>query len=78
MTNKIVDVTLHIDEQTTKEERNRLCDTLLSMPGVASASCRDKHHHLMVIEYDPDAINPKEFVAAAEHRGYHSELVAML
>jgi len=78
MTDKIVDITLHIDEETSSKERNVLCDTLLDMPGVMSASCRDKHHHLMVIEYDPDMINPKEFVVAAEHRGYHSELIGML
>lgn len=78
MTDKIVDITLHIDEETTSEDRNGLCDTLLSMPGVMTAACRDKHHHLMVIEYDPDEINPKEFVIAAQQRGYHSELVGML
>lgn len=78
MTDKIVDITLHIDEETTPEDRNGFCDTLLDMPGVMSATCRDKHHHLMVIEYDPDMINPKEFVVAAEHRGYHSELIGML
>jgi len=78
MSNKMVDIIMHIDEETSHEEREDLRDTLLNMPGVMAASCRDKHRHLMVIEYDPDSINPKEFVTAAEHRGYHSELIAML
>ncbi|MFC1589151.1 ATP-binding protein [Pseudomonadota bacterium] len=78
MSSKKVDVTLHIDEETTHEDREDLFVTLLGMPGVKTASCRDKHQHLMVIEYDPDRINPKEFVVAAEHRGYHSELIGML
>ena len=78
MSNKMVDITLHIDEETTHDDREKLRDTLLEMPGVMAASCRDKHRHLMVIEYDPDEINPKEFVVAAEHRGYHSELIGML
>ena len=77
MTNKVADVTLHIDEETTPEERNGFCDTLLSMPGVMTAACRDKHHHLMVIEYDPDEVSAKEFVAAAKNSGYHSELIGM-
>ena len=78
MSNKMVDITMHIDEETSHEEREDLRDTLLDMPGVMAASCRDKHRHLMVIEYDPDSINPKEFVVAAENRGYHSELIGML
>lgn len=78
MSNKRVDITLHIDEETTHEDRENFRDTLLNMPGVIAASCRDKHRHLMVIDYDPDEINPKEFIVAAKHRGYHSELIGML
>ena len=78
MSDKMVDITMHIDEETSNEDREYLQDTLLDMPGVMAASCRDKHRHLMVIEYDPDSINPKEFVVAAEHQGYHSELIGML
>lgn len=78
MTDKIVDIILHVDEETTQGERNGLCDTLTSMPGVETASCRDKHHHLMIIEYDPDAVNPKEFITAAKYSGFHSELIGML
>ena len=78
MSNKMVDITMHIDEETSHDDREELRDTLLDMPGVMAASCRDKHRHLMVIEYDPDTINPKEFVVAAEYRGFHSELIGML
>ena len=59
MSDKMVDITMHIDEETSNEDREYLQDTLLDMPGGMAASCRDKHRHLMVIEYDPDSINPK-------------------
>ena len=78
MFNKIVDITMHIDEETSHDDREVLRDTLLDMPGVMAASCRDKHRHLMVIEYDACTSNPKEFVVAAELQGYHSELIGML
>ena len=74
----MVDITLHIDEETSHDEREGLRDKLLNMPGVMAASCRDKHRHLMIIEYDPDTVNPKEFVIAAGDRGFHSELIGML
>lgn len=80
MSNKMkrVDVMLHIDEDTSHEDREDFCDELLEIPGVMTATYRDKRPHLMIIEYDADAIAPKEFVVAAENCGYHSELVGML
>jgi len=75
---KMVDVTLHIDEEKSHEERDDFCDTLLTISGVKTASYRDERPHLLIIEYDPDAIAPKEFVVAAKYCGYHSELIGML
>ena len=75
---KMVDVTLHIDEETSHEDREGFRDTLLGMSGVIAASYHDERPHLLVIEYDPDAIVPKEFIVAAKHCGFHSELIGML
>lgn len=75
---KMVDVTLHIDEDTSHEDREDLRDMLMSISGVMAASCHDEKPHLLVIEYDPDVIAPKKFIEAAKLRGFHSELVAML
>lgn len=78
MSDKMVDITLHIDEDTSHEDREGFRDTLLGMSGVMAASYHDEQPHLMVIEYDPDVIVPKEFVVAAKHRGFHTELIGML
>ena len=75
---KMVDVTLHIDEDTSHEDREDFRDTLLGMTGVMGASYHDERPHLLIIEYNPDAIAPKEFVVAAKDCGYHSELIGML
>ena len=75
---KMVDVMLHIDEDTSHEEREGFRDTLLGISGVMGASYRDERPHLVIIEYDPDAVAPKEFVVAAKQCGYHSELIGML
>lgn len=74
---KMVDVMLHIDEDTTHEERESLRDTLLSTTGVMSADIRDARPHLMIVGYDPDNVVPQVFVAAAQRRGYHAELVGI-
>ena len=72
---KISDVTLHIDESISHEEREKFRDVLLKMDGVMAADSNDKTPHLMLIEYNPDIIEAVEFVHSAKRRGMHAELV---
>jgi len=71
------EVTLHIDEETTHDERENLRDRLLARNGVFTASCRDERPHLMLIEYDPDTINSGDFLDEAGRRGLHAELIGL-
>ena len=73
----MTDVTLHIDENTTHDEREAFRDSLLNMGGVMAAASQDAQPHLMVIEYDPDTINSSEFVSIASKNGLHVELVGL-
>jgi hypothetical protein len=77
MGTKLAEVTLHIDEGTTHDERENFRDVLLAMDGVMTASYQDKTPHLMLIEYNPDAINSIEFVNAAKKHGLHAELIGL-
>ena len=77
MSNTMLDVTLHIDEETTHDEREILRDTFLVKNGVMTADCRDTSPHLMIIGYDPEDITTAELMATVKRRGYHAELVAM-
>lgn len=75
MSDLMVDVTLHIDEDTTHDQREEFRDTLLALDGVMAAACHDEKPHLMLIEYDPETINSIEFVNAAKKSGLHAELI---
>ena len=75
MGTKWAEVTLHIDEATTHDEREGFRDRLLGREGVIAASCHDERPHLMLIEYDPDLINSREFLTEASSRGLHAELI---
>jgi hypothetical protein len=72
---KIADVTLHIDENTSHDEREKFRDVLLAMDGVMAADCNDKTSHIMLIEYNPDVINSIEFVNVAKEHNLHAELI---
>ncbi len=69
-------VTMHIDENTTHEDREVFRDVLLNMDGVMAAAYHDEKPHLMVIIYDPGLVKSIEFVNAAKLRGLHAELIA--
>jgi hypothetical protein len=71
------EVTLHIDENTTHDERENFRDQLLGKDGVIAASCHDEKPHLMLIEYNPDIINSMEFIAEAKNKGLHAELIGL-
>lgn len=77
MSMTMLDVTLHIDENTTHEEREELRDAFLKRRGVMTADCRDATPHLMIVGFDPEGITRSELLATAKRKGYHAELVAM-
>ncbi len=77
MSDAIADVTLHLDEDTTHDEREKIRDKLLALDGVVAAAYHDERPHLIVIGYDPEIINSIEFVKTAKNSGYHAELVGI-
>jgi hypothetical protein len=57
MADQMVDITLHIDEDTSNEDREKLRDKILGMDGTMAAAYHDEKPHLMVIEYDPNGLS---------------------
>ncbi|MDH3560241.1 MAG: efflux RND transporter permease subunit, partial [Gammaproteobacteria bacterium] len=72
---RIAEVTLHMDEAATHEQRKYLRDYLLAMNGVIAAACHDEQPHFMLIEYDQDVIDTAVFVEAASKCGLHAGLI---
>ena len=68
-------VTLHIDENTGHDDREKLRDTLPGMEGVMAAAFHDEKPHLMVVVYDPSLIESIGFVNAAKTLKLHCELI---
>jgi hypothetical protein len=50
---------------------------LLAMDGVMAAAYHDEKPHLMLIEYNPDAVNSMNFVDAAKKKNLHAELIGL-
>jgi len=68
---------MHIDENTTHENREKLRDELLSLDGVVAASYHDELPHLVVVAYDPEVVSSMAFLKTAQEQGLHAELVGL-
>lgn len=77
MNDKMVDVMLHLDENTTHGDRENIRDSLLDLDGVYSADCHDEKPHLIIVAYNPDIINSSELLIVTQDRGLHAELVGL-
>ena len=77
MNTRLAEVTLHIDEDISHDEREAFRDILLAMDGVMAAACHDAKPHLMLVEYNPDAVNSISFVDAAKKKNLHAELIGL-
>ena len=77
MTDKMADVTIHIDEAVAVEDRERLQNRLRSLDGVMAAASQDATPHLMVVEYDPDVIDSRQILDTVTDSGLHAELIGM-
>jgi hypothetical protein len=77
MEQTMVDVLMHIDENTTHTDRENLRDKLLSLDGVMSADYHDEKPHLIMVLYNPDIISSMVFVNTAKSSGLHAELISL-
>lgn len=77
MSTTMLDVTLHIDEETTHDEREHLRDVFLHKKGVMTADYRDNRPHLMIVAFDPEDVTSIELLETVRNRGYHAEMIAM-
>lgn len=77
MATKMVDVTIHIDEETSNADREILRDKLLARKGVMAADYKNSKPHLIIVEYDPDIVDSSEFLSIVEKLNFHGELIGM-
>ncbi|MDH3325128.1 MAG: ATP-binding protein [Gammaproteobacteria bacterium] len=77
MSDKMVDVMLHIDETLQHAELESIRDDILKMNGVMAADYHDEKPHLMIIEYNPDDVNSSDFIEKVKIKGVHAKLVGL-
>ena len=74
---KLVDVTVHIDENIDHATREQVADKLRGLDGVVAAVAHDEKPHLMVVEYNPERTNSSAILACVKGEGVHAELIGL-
>lgn len=74
---KLVDVTVHIDEILSKQQRQNVEDNLRGIEGVVSVAIHDDKPHLVMVEYNPDRTSSGVILTTVKDTGVHAELVGL-
>lgn len=77
MSDNIADVTIHIDENTDAETRDRIPDNLRETSGVMAASSHEERPHLVAVEYDPARVNSHRLLDIVTASGVHAQLIGL-
>jgi len=73
----MADVMVHIDETIDHERRTKIADTVRAHKGVMAVAHHDEKPHVMIIEYNPNAVTSKELLQVVRNEGVRAELVGL-
>ena len=75
MSNGLADITLHIDQELSNEDMERLKQAFNQRDGIASVQSNPEKMHLLILKYDPKRINSRDLVDIPRYLGMHAELI---
>lgn len=70
------DIVIHIDENLDDSHIRELETDLSGERGVYRASMHEHKRHLLVVDFDPDRVEPDDIVQSVRERGLHAEMIA--
>ena len=77
MDTNLADVTIHIDETLSAEQRGSIEESLRALEGVVSVHNPDKTPHLTIVEYDPAVMDSQKILKRITDQNAHAELIGL-
>jgi len=74
---KLVDITLHIDENLSAEQRETIEESLRALDGIISVHASEKTPHLIIVGYNPDKMDHHRILKRVTDQGAHAEVIAL-
>ncbi len=73
----LADITLHIDENLSEEQRGTIEESLRALDGVVSVHNSDRATHLTIVGYDQGVTDSQKILKRVTDQGAHAELVGL-
>jgi len=77
MSNRLVDVLIHIDQTLDHERLASMTSKIATIGGVTSAEGHDAKPHLVIVTYDADKVHATDILAAVKAQGVSAELIGL-
>jgi cell division protein FtsX len=74
---QLADVTLHIDESLSSEQRETIEESIRALDGIVSVHNPDKAPHLTLVEYNPDELKAADILERVTNQGVHAKLIGL-
>ncbi|HEX9801812.1 MAG TPA: ATP-binding protein [Gammaproteobacteria bacterium] len=74
---QLVDVTIHIDRDSDDATRSEIEKALRAAEGVISVHMPAEERHLVVVEYNPDAIKSLDLLHIVQGFSRHADLIGL-
>ena len=74
---KLVDVTIHIDNETDADTREKIDAALRTHQGVVSVHMPNEEPHLLVVEYNPDITKSTHMLGTVRELAGHAEMIGL-
>jgi hypothetical protein len=71
------DIVIRIDETLDDEHVRELEFDLGGKDGIYGAHIHEKRRHLLVVDYDPDRVQPDQIVQSVRNRGLHADMISL-
>ena len=74
---KLVDVTIHIDNEADADTRGKIDAALRTLRGVVSVHMPNEEPHLLVVEYNPDVTTSTHMLTTVRELAGHAEMIGL-
>jgi hypothetical protein len=73
----IGDIVIHIDENLDDKHLHDLQHAISHEKGVYSACNHERTRHLMVVDFDPEAVRPSSIIHSVRARGLNAQMIGL-
>ncbi|MHC4433305.1 MAG: hypothetical protein ACYTBS_15815 [Planctomycetota bacterium] len=73
----LADTLIHVDEELSEAEREKIVARMREIPGVISPRFNPGKEHMLSVAFDPEGLRSTELLENVKGMGYHAKLIGL-